>query len=196
MLEQFCDLASGDIVVQNGANSKVGRYVIQLARSKGLKTINIVRERDDWDDTVQSLENIGADLVSTPKNVREDAKSAGLPPPKLALNCVGGETATTMAKMLAPGGTLVTYGGMGREPVSVPTPLFIFRNIRLRGFWISGLVAESGDTAKKRELLDRLSRLVLDGVIKLDEVVEVPFAEWRKAFTPGAKGKFLLTMSD
>ena len=36
--------------------------------------------------------------------------AAELPPVKLALNCVGGESATDLARLLAPGGTLVTYG--------------------------------------------------------------------------------------
>lgn len=196
MLEQFCDLGSGDTIVQNGANSIVGQYVIQIARSKGLKTINIVRKRDNWSDVAADLKELGADLVATPESVRNDAKDAGLHPPKLALNCVGGESATTMAKMLAPGGTLVTYGGMSREPVTVPTPVLIFRDIRVRGFWISGLSEASADTSKKRELLDRLSRLMLDGIIKLPAVVELPFTRWQEAFKPGATRKFLLTMQD
>jgi trans-2-enoyl-CoA reductase len=31
-----------------------------------------------------------------------------------ALNCVGGAAAAEVARMLAPGGTLVTYGGMSK----------------------------------------------------------------------------------
>jgi mitochondrial enoyl-[acyl-carrier protein] reductase / trans-2-enoyl-CoA reductase len=196
MLERFCDLVPGDVIVQNGANSTVGQYVIQIARSRGLKTINIVRDRDDWVGTAAGLIGLGADLVSKPEEVRTDARDSGLPSPKLALNCVGGDIATTMAKMLAPGGTLVTYGGMSRKPVTVPTPVLIFRDVRVRGFWISGLSEESADTSKKRELLDRLSHLVLDGAIKLPAAVELPFTRWQEAFKPDAKGKFLLIMQD
>lgn len=127
MLEQFVSLKEGDVVVQNGGNSSVGKYVIAIARSKGVKTINIVRDRSDWLDTVSYLEGLGADLVATPETVREAAKSAGLPPPVLGLNCVGGEVATTMLKMLAKSGTLVTYGAMAKLPVSVPAPLLIFK---------------------------------------------------------------------
>lgn len=35
---------------------------------------------------------------------------ADLPPIKLALNCVGGDSATELSRLLSPGGTLVTYG--------------------------------------------------------------------------------------
>ena len=37
-----------------------------------------------------------------------------------------------------PGGTMVTYGGMSLQPVTLPTSLFIFKDLTLRGFWLSG----------------------------------------------------------
>src|SRR5690348_4887532 len=39
---RFVDLKSGDWVVQNAANSSVGRWVIAFAKARGLKTVNIV----------------------------------------------------------------------------------------------------------------------------------------------------------
>ena len=44
MLEDFVKLKQGDVVIQNGANSAVGQAVIQLAKVKGVKTINIIRD--------------------------------------------------------------------------------------------------------------------------------------------------------
>ncbi len=32
---------------------------------------------------------------------------------------------------------MVTYGGMSMQPVSVPTSLLIFKDLRVRGFWMS-----------------------------------------------------------
>ena len=43
LLSDFVDLKSGDWVVQNAANSGVGRWVIAIAKTRGLKTVNIVR---------------------------------------------------------------------------------------------------------------------------------------------------------
>lgn len=80
----------------------------------------------------EELKTLGADTVATPENVREQVKAAGMPAPKLALNCVGGESATTLSKMLMPGGTIVTYGGMSMKPVSIPTPVLIFKDIKVR----------------------------------------------------------------
>src|SRR4030095_6155847 len=43
MLTDMTTLKSGDWVVQNVANSAVGRLVIPLAKARGLKTVNVVR---------------------------------------------------------------------------------------------------------------------------------------------------------
>ena len=45
MLSDFRNLSAGDFVIQNGANSAVGQAVIQIAAARGLRTINIVRNR-------------------------------------------------------------------------------------------------------------------------------------------------------
>jgi len=45
MLKDFVNLSPGDWVIQNGANSGVGQAAIQIAKSMGVKTVNIVRDR-------------------------------------------------------------------------------------------------------------------------------------------------------
>ncbi len=127
MLEDFVDLQSGEWVAQNAANSAVGRCVIQIAKARGLKTLNIVRRPELIDD----LQATGADLVllegaEIPANIR----------PRLALNAVGGSSALHLANALADRGTLVTYGAMARQPLKIPNGLLIFRNLSFQGFWL------------------------------------------------------------
>ena len=43
MLTEFVPVAPGEFVIQNAANSGVGRAVIAIARARGLRTVNIVR---------------------------------------------------------------------------------------------------------------------------------------------------------
>lgn len=50
-----------------------------------------------------------------------------LPKPKLAFNCVGGKSALEILRHLDKNGVMVTYGGMSREPVTVPTSALIFK---------------------------------------------------------------------
>lgn len=45
LLTEFVNLKAGDVIVQNAANSTVGQAVIQLAKLKGVKTVNVIRDR-------------------------------------------------------------------------------------------------------------------------------------------------------
>ena len=137
MLEGFVSLTPGDWVVQNASNSGVGRCIIQLAREMGVKTVNFVRRPDELRDELTAL---GADLVvgeddeDVVKNTlaRLDGKR-----PVLASNAVGGESALRLMDMLAPGGSMVTYGAMSRKSIKVPNGFLIFKGIKLEGLWVT-----------------------------------------------------------
>lgn len=135
MLRDFVEVKPGDWVLQNAANSAVGRAVIRLARAGEIRTVNVVRRAE----LIEELKTEGADAVllddeNLPPQISEATNGA---PISLALNAVGGESAARLAKVLAPGGTLVTYGAMGRQPLRIPNGLLIFKDLRFRGFWIS-----------------------------------------------------------
>eukprot|EP00892_Ulva_mutabilis_P008670 jgi/Ulvmu1/6175/UM028_0031.1 len=197
MLEDFVQLSEGDVVVQNGANSSVGQLVIQIARQRGIRTVNVVRDRPNLSELSAQLHALGADVVATPAMVRQMCKDEGVPPAKLALDCIGGESASLIAKMLQKGGTMVTYGAMSKQPAMIPAPLLIFKDIRVRGFWMSG--GPSGeDPAAARQALDRVAGLIQAGALKTD-THSVPLEQWTSAFEHLAEGKkreckFVLTM--
>jgi trans-2-enoyl-CoA reductase len=46
LLSEFVTLGPGDWVIQNAANSAVGLYLVQLARHRGHRTVNVVRRKD------------------------------------------------------------------------------------------------------------------------------------------------------
>jgi NADPH:quinone reductase-like Zn-dependent oxidoreductase len=71
MLKDFVKLNKGDIVIQNGANSAVGQAVIEIAHALGLKTVNIVRNREGIDDLKVELLELGADIVWTEEELRK-----------------------------------------------------------------------------------------------------------------------------
>jgi len=145
LLNDFVKLQPGDTIIQNGANSSVGQAVIQMAAQQGVKTINIIRDRLDFSYIVERMKAYGGyvvvkdDVLGTPSFHR---LISDLPKPKLALNCVGGSSATEIARVLDKNGVMVTYGGMSRKPIQVPTSLLIFRNIQLHGFWLSRWLEE------------------------------------------------------
>jgi len=170
MLEDFVDLKSGDVVIQNGANSMVGLSVIQIAAARGIKTLNVIRRsRSDYDILVERMKQYGGHIVVGDDYLRTPefrALIADLPKPKLALNCVGGDSATEIARLLAPHGTLVTYGGMSHKPVTVPTGALIFNDLHLRGFWLTSWYAQHGHEGRLR-LLQQLLELVQKQKLRL-----------------------------
>lgn len=135
LLHDFEPLNKGDWIVQNAGNSAVSRCVIQLARDLGIRTISFVRRSGLFDE----LRALGADHVfldeeegqAAAKNVLGGAKAA------LAFNSVGGDSALRLMKLLRESGTHITYGAMGRKPITVQNGLLIFRDIRVRGLWVS-----------------------------------------------------------
>ncbi|KAF5834789.1 chaperonin 10-like protein [Dunaliella salina] len=79
MLERFVSLSPGDVVVQNGATSAVGQAVIQLAKAKGLQTVNIIRDRPNWAETEDWLKKLGADVVTTEEKLLESLSTCSFP---------------------------------------------------------------------------------------------------------------------
>lgn len=141
LLHGFENLKPGDWIVQNLGNSAVGRCVIQLARDLGIRTISFVRRTD----VIEDLRDLGADHVciddedgfAAAKSVLGGANAA------LAFNAVGGESALRLMKLLRESGTHITYGAMGRKPLTMPNGLIIFRDIRVRGLWVTRWVENS-----------------------------------------------------
>lgn len=194
LLDLLPDPKPGDWVVQNAANSAVGHYVIQLARSRGLRTLNLVRDLA-W---IDRLRDLGADEVlvdeeASAQTVRQLTGGLGA---KLALNSVGGPSAIRMLKMLADGGTLVTFGGMTGEPVRFPTRQLIFHDIRLRGFWLNRWKQDT--TGQQRAaLFSELFALMADGTLRAPVESAYPLANYldamEQAARSGRRGKVLFT---
>ncbi|CAA0811944.1 Probable trans-2-enoyl-CoA reductase-mitochondrial [Striga hermonthica] len=182
MLEDFVDLKSGDTVVQNGATSIVGQCIVQLARLRGVHSINIIRDREGSDEAKQKLKKLGADEVFTEKQLEvKNVKSllADIPEPILGFNCVGGNAASLILKFLKHGGTMVTYGGMSKKPIIVSTSSFIFKELSLRGFWLQKWM--SSEKAKECwDMIDYLLSLARDGQLKYDMDL-CPFDEFPTA---------------
>jgi NADPH:quinone reductase-like Zn-dependent oxidoreductase len=97
-------LKSGDWVVQNAANSGVGRWVIAVAKSRGLRTVNIVRRPELLD----KLKTIGGDVVvvNSPDVAGRIKEAVGQDDLHLALDGVSGPATGVLASTFSPGGTM------------------------------------------------------------------------------------------
>jgi mitochondrial enoyl-[acyl-carrier protein] reductase / trans-2-enoyl-CoA reductase len=193
MVREFVTLPPGGWVVQNAANSAVGRSVIGLARHRGWRTVNIVRREG----LERELHALGADVVLVESDKLKDeiiAATAGAQL-QLALNAVGGESAVRMAGALAPGGVVVTYGAMGRQPLRIPNGMLIFQDLAWRGFWVTRWFEQASEV-KRSELFAELFELSRQGVIHTPIEAVYPLSEIKQALEHAAKpmrsGKVLL----
>lgn len=196
LLHEFTPLPPGGWVIQNGANSAVGRCVIQIARAKGWKTFNLVRRPD----VVDELRALGGDVVEVdePTLPKRAAALTGGADIRLALNCVGGESAATVAKCLATGGHHVTYGAMSKQPLKLPNGLLIFKALRLHGFWMTRLY-KTAPRALTVGILAELAALHRQGRLRIPVDACLPLARpadaVRRAAEGGRGGKVLFDLA-
>ena len=163
MLHDFVSLGRGDWFIQNAANSAAGRAAIQLARELGYRSVNVVRRRE----LIAELEGEGADVVLLDdEQLREAvAEKTGRAPIRLALNAVGGESAVRIAKTLTSDATVVTYGAMSLQPLTIPNGLLIFKNLNFTGFWVNKWY-DAATPAERAETFAPLFEMSQRGVLR------------------------------
>ena len=186
LLHDYVDLARGDWLIQNAANSAAGRAVIQIARELGYKTVNVVRRSE----LIGELRAEGGDVVLVDsENLRHEVKDAiGDPPVRLGLNAVGGESALRLANCLAPGSTLVTYGAMSLQPLKIPNGLLIFKDLRFRGIWINKWY-DHATPAQRMEAFEHLFEIAKRGLLQTKVEKAYPLSEAKTAVAHAARGQ-------
>ncbi len=186
LLHDYVDLARGDWLIQNAANSAAGRAVIQIARELGYKTVNVVRRSE----LIGELRAEGGDIVLVDsENLRREVEDAiGGPPIRLGLNAVGGESALRLANCLAPGSTLVTYGAMSLQPLKIPNGLLIFKDLRFRGIWINKWY-DNATPAQRMEAFQHLFEMAKRGLLQTKVEKAYPLSEAKTAVAHAARGQ-------
>jgi len=199
MLKDFVQLKPGDWVIQNSANSSVGRAVIQLARALGYRTVNLVRDRPDLPELVAELRQLGADHVFTEEQFRQwSTQGLKTCKPRLALNGVGGRSALIISSALDNGSTMVTYGGMSKRPTEISTGSLVFKDIRACGVAISEWMMRPEDQQKTTAMFNELQQIILAGQLKPSPMRRWPMNEYRSALQEhlAGKGKQLLILDN
>ncbi|XP_014218199.1 enoyl-[acyl-carrier-protein] reductase, mitochondrial-like [Copidosoma floridanum] len=189
MLKDFVPLKPGDTVIQNGGNSAVGLFVIQLCRIWGLKSVNIIRNRPDVQELKNQLLDLGANVVMTEEELRTTTlfKSKTLPKPQLALNCVCGKNASEVQRHLDHGGIMVTYGAMSREPLTVPASSLIFKNLSFKGFWMTTWTNKNANSEERHKMLEELQQLFINKELKAPPHQLVSFCNYKEAVVNALK---------
>jgi len=203
LLKDFGNLQPGDWIIQNGSNSMVGYAVVQIAALLGINTINIVRSDKPEGKIFTDLRlldmlggtiNVESNFLQS-KEFREIISELDAPL-KLALNCIGGDVTTEMARCLSYGGTLVSYGGMAKQPVSVPQEIINYKNLTVTGFWLTEWV-NTHDRESRSLMLEDLSGWIREERLTLfTELHDFDDFDWalKRSLLPHTLRKIVLNM--
>lgn len=159
MLTKYVKLNPGDYIIQNLANSAVGRYVICFAKNMGVKTINLVRRES----AVEELKEFGGDivLVDEEKIAKKIKSLLDTNKVKLAFDGVAGAATHRLGQCLAFGGTIVNYGAMSMGKCELGASGTIFKQLKLQGVWLQKWT----ETAPPQEVAN-LYQITNEAVIK------------------------------
>lgn len=193
MLTDMVKLEAGDWIVQNAANSNVGRMVIRFAHELGLKTVNIVRRGD----VAEALRSDGADIViiDEGQDMAAAISSATSAMPKLALDAVGGSATKALGAAVMDRGTVVVYGLLSGETNQLNPRDLVFRDVKLRGFWLFDWY-RTANRQKMHDLHSFLEAKLAKGILQTDIEARYPLDHVREAVAHAARdgrnGKILL----
>ena len=186
LLSEYVNLKPGEWVVQNSANSAVGRWVIAFAKKRGLKTVNIVRRPE----LVPELKAIGGDVVvvDSPDVSKEIKTSVAQAELRLALDGVSGPATGVLASTLSPNGTLVVYAAMSLAQMSISPLDVIFKPLTIRGFWLG----HPESTAKGASTLAQAAEMIASGQVQIPLVATYPLSSIKEAVAHAQRGGKIL----
>jgi NADPH:quinone reductase-like Zn-dependent oxidoreductase len=190
LLSEYVDLKPGEWVVQNSANSSVGRWVIAFAKARGLKTVNIVRRPE----LVAELKAIGGDVVvvDSPEVSKEIKAAVGKAELRLALDGVSGPATGVLASTLSPHGTLVSFAAMSEARMSISPLDVIFKPITIRGFWLG----HPESTAKSAPPIAQAAEMIASAQVHIPVTATYPLSSIKEAVAHAQRGgKILLEVA-
>lgn len=187
-------VAPGGWLMFTAAGSAFGKMVIQVCKMKGIKTIGTVRRPD----MIDELKALGADEIiniateSVTRRVKEITGGAGV---MCILEAVAGKTAAQVLPCLANGGKMLIYGSLSVEDIPINAGVMIFKEITLKGFWLTTWMKIAAPDARK-EVLTNVIQLLASGQIQLpveasyslDQITEAVLHAQRE----GRTGKILV----
>jgi NADPH:quinone reductase-like Zn-dependent oxidoreductase len=186
ILSEYIQLKPSDWVVQNSANSGVGRSLIAIARARGLRTINFVRRQE----LLKELKAAGGDivLVDEPGAAEAALQLVGDSAVRLGVDAIGGVATATLVQVLSPRGVLVSYTAASGEPMSVNALELIFKQLRVEGFFLGFFDHEKKVLPATREA----APLVASGALHVPVAAIYPLSRIREAVTHLRRGGKIL----
>jgi len=179
--------------VQTAAASQLGRMIIRLSKKHQVPGIHIVHRAD----LVEALKKEGADFVldSSHPQFESDLKAAcEKMKVKYAIDAVAGEMTGVLGRSILAGGEISVYGVHSGKPCEVGPGELIFRNIHVKGFWLSTYLKEKNPLEMIQLLFDLKSLLKREGATHIARrlSLEETIADFKNSPPASSYGKTLV----
>lgn len=192
MLEES-GLQAGDKLLITAGASAWGKLVIQMAKQKGIWVAATVRQEAQK----QLLYPLGADLVINTEEEKISARMKESAPQGVPciFDAVGGKLAAQILPSLAYGGTMHVFGLLSLENIPLNSGLLIFKNLNVKGFWLTSWM-EKSSPEKRKQAIHTVFQHLSNSSLQVDIAGTFPLEEFQAAIkaynSPGRNGKVLL----
>jgi NADPH:quinone reductase-like Zn-dependent oxidoreductase len=185
LLTEVVTAEPGDWVIQNAANSAVGRSIVALAASRGVRTVNIVRRPE----AVDEITRLGGDvvLIDGPNLSDRIAATTDGANIEFAFDAVGGDATPHLLQSIASHGTVVVYGDASTAPFTVFGSELVYQSQNIRSFWLPDWFAAQTDNAAISSAYEHLAPLIEDGTIHVPVIGTFALDEYLDALPLAAQ---------
>ena len=177
--QQHFSVGFDGIIINNAANSSVGRLFTATADHHQIATISVVRSAGRAQELAARYPNVPVVSTDSPDWVQQIRTIADGRPIPVALDPVGGTIAGHLISLLSAGGTLITYGAIAQENIPLHASALLGGEIGIRGLtigrWLSGVAPErrASDIARVTAIAIALSaEFDVAGTYTLDQITD------------------------
>jgi NADPH:quinone reductase-like Zn-dependent oxidoreductase len=182
-------------VVQTAAGSSIGKLVGAAALKHGFPLVNLVRSATGAEALRQrfpGLPTISTADADWPEQVQDAVGGQGA---QVVLDAVGGSLTRDLAALLADGGTLISYGGLGSGSTPLESLALTPRALTVRGASIGQWLTRTPE--QRAEDVAFATRLAANAPELLEVAARYDLADFAQAIAhvrrPGKSGTVLLT---
>jgi NADPH:quinone reductase-like Zn-dependent oxidoreductase len=194
--QQHFSVGFDGVIINNAANSSVGRLFTVVAEDRQIGTIGVVRSAGRAHELTARYPNVPVVSTDDPDWVQQIRIIADGRPIPAALDPVGGTVAGHLMSLLSSGGTLITYGAMAQEHIPLHASALVGGEIGIRGLtigrWLTGVAPErrASDVASIIAIATTHSaEFDVAGTYPLDQIS----AAARYVHAPGKVGTVIVT---
>lgn len=170
-------IKAGDFLLINAASSSVSGIIIQLAISRGIKVIALVKDSRH----MPAMRTLGVAEVflqndsALSQQLEFETKGTGI---HGFLDAVGGQVVTTITPLMAPYGHIIIYGNFSNnEKATFTNASIIYKNLTVIGFGIDHWLSQQ-TSLKIQQSYNQLVDALYSGTLSFRKTVPISLSQF------------------